>query len=216
MLYKKLLVMAFVFSGLVEEAVAQDPDDKSNNAWISISGWVISADENSFVLDYGKNTVVVELKDWEWYSDNFGVVEDFRVTVYGRIDDSMIETTTIEPISVYVEDMGTYFHVGSTDKKEEANFYDWVTPPDVKVGQVTITGTVTKVNGRRFSIARGKKEIVVDTGSMDYNPMDDKGFQRVEKGDVVKVSGQLEADSFKNRGIVADEITSIEDANRKQ
>ncbi len=214
MLYKKILLAAFVFGGLVAGALAQDPDAKANNAWISISGWAISADENSFVLDYGKNTVVVELNDWQWYSDNYDRVEDFRITVYGKVDDDLYETMTIDAQSVYVEGAETYFYAGDADQTE-ADFYDWAAPRDIEVGQVTITGTVTGLDGRKFSIARGKRKVTVDTMGMESNPMDDLGFQKIEQGDVVKVIGELEAGSFEKREIAADKVITLENADSK-
>lgn len=213
MLSKKWLKMCLLFCALAPVAIAQDLDEKADESWISISGWAISADEDSFVLDYGKNTVVVDVNNWGWYTDNFEVVDGNKVTVYGEVDDDLYETTTIDANSIYVEGIGTYFYANEVDKKTD--FFNWLPAPGVKAGMTTLTGKVTSISGREFTISQGKKKMMIDTLEMDYNPMDDLGFQNVEKGDLVRVTGRLETGSFEEREIVAANIVNLEHTGQK-
>ncbi|MFO7726270.1 MAG: NirD/YgiW/YdeI family stress tolerance protein, partial [Oceanipulchritudo sp.] len=96
--------------GLALPANAQDPYDQPDDTYISLSGTVSSSYDDSFVLDYGEGLVTVEMDDWDWYNDAYGIIEEDDVTVYGYVDDDLYETTTIEVSSVWVEDLNTYFY----------------------------------------------------------------------------------------------------------
>jgi hypothetical protein len=46
---------------------------------------------------------------------------------------------------------------------------------------------------------------------MPYNPLDDKGYQKIEVGDVVSVSGNMDDDFLEGRELVAESIVTIAD-----
>lgn len=71
---------------------AENPYLKADETWISISGEVVSAGPESFTLDYGKGTIVVEMDDWDWYHKGRNVLESDKVTVYGEIDGELYDT----------------------------------------------------------------------------------------------------------------------------
>ena len=83
-----------------------NPYLKKDETWISISGRAVDTGIDSFTLDYGEGVIVVEMDGWGWYTDDFQKIEDHKVRVYGRIDDDLYETTTIEASSVYDENLG--------------------------------------------------------------------------------------------------------------
>lgn len=51
----------------------------------------------------------------------------------------------------------------------------------------------------------------IDTSGMTYNPMDDLGFQKIEKGDYVSVSGDMDYDFWEKKELMADTIITIAD-----
>lgn len=209
--------MAVISGGLVTPAVAQDNTDEdpylqSDETWISISGTVVEAMADEFELDYGEATVTVEMDDWDWYNENIEMIEGDKVTVYGEIDDDLYETTSIEASSVYVENMGTYFYASAADEEYEDDYDYWVISTPIVAGETVVRGTVTSVEGRELTIDTGVRELTVDTGEMAYNPLDDKGYQQVDVGDYVSVSGNIDEGLFEDREIEADSVITLDDA----
>jgi uncharacterized protein YdeI (BOF family) len=171
-----------------------------------MSGVVVSAGASAFTLDYGNGTVLVEMDDWDWYGDAYGLLEGDRVTVYGRVDDDFFEVAKIEAGSVYVEALNTYYYASASD--EEGAAYEIVATPDDD-SIVHYTGTVSGVDGREFTLDTGTREVRVDTSEMVYNPMDDKGYQKVEEGDFVRVGGAFEDNFFEARELTAQSVMTL-------
>ncbi|MGB3209944.1 MAG: hypothetical protein WBB19_04475 [Desulforhopalus sp.] len=194
-------------------AAAQDPQKLENNSWISLSGTVVEAGPDSFELDYGKGVLTVEMDGWGWYNRASTILEDDKVTVNGRIDDDFYELTSIEASSVYVEGMNTFFYANDLD--EEDMFWDVVTSDDV-YGGVQLRGVVTEINGREFVVDSGLRKIKVDTGEMTYNPLDDKGYQKIDKGDFVLVTGGFDVDVYEPAEIMANSVVSLEKDKTKK
>ena len=197
--------------------LAQAADDtstpylKPDGSSISISGTAVNTSLwQAFTLDYGEGTVLVEMDDWDMDDDSLGIPEGSRVTVYGKIDDDLYEATTIEASSVYVENFGTYFYASSADEEGDVSEY-WATPAPVDVGQTVVRGTVTDVNDREFTIDTGVRALTVDTSTMPYNPVDDIGYQRVEEGDYVSVSGNMDYSFWTGRELLADSVVTLID-----
>lgn len=211
----KNIIVAAVASIIINPAMAQDNDDTPNpylmpnESWISISGTAVAPGADSFTLDYGEGTVLVEMDDWDWYGDAAGILDGDKVTVYGEVDDDLYETTSIEASSVYVESLGTYFYASAADEEDYGYYNYWIAPTLIEVGEMTVRGTVSSVAGREFTIDTGPRMLTVDTIAMPYNPLDDKGFQQIDKGDYVSVSGDLDYNVWAGRELTADHIITI-------
>jgi uncharacterized protein YdeI (BOF family) len=184
-----------------------DPYTKADDTWISISGTVTTVAPDSFVLDYGKGIVTVEMDDGDRDADGYKLVSGDQVTVNGRIDDDFFETTTIEAASVYVDKLGTYFYASAVD--EEDTFVTGVTP--LVVGATTAQGVVTDVRDGEFTLNTGLRSLTVEVEGMAYDPLDDEGYQKIEKGDIVSVAGSMDDDFFEGRELVARSIVTIRD-----
>lgn len=191
-------------------AATESPYLQSDGSWITLSGTVTSTAAETFTLDYGGGLVTVEMDDWDWYEEDGEILSGDKVTVYGEVDDDTFENTKIEASSVYVENLGTYFFASAAD---EENFNDLdVTPTvPVDVGDLTITGTVESVDGREFTIDSAAQRMKVDTTFMSYNPMDDEGYQKIDKGDLVTVTGNTEYDTFEKQELMAESVVTLAD-----
>ena len=183
---------------------------KPDGSWINLSGTVTSTAADNFTLDYGSGLVTVEMDDWDWYNQEGDVLAGDNVTVYGEVDDDTFENTKIEASSVYVENLGTYFFASAAD---EENFEDLDVTPTVPidVGDLTVTGTVESVDGREFTIDSAAQQMKIDTTLMPYNPMDDEGYQQIENGDLVTVTGNTEFDTFENQELMAETVVTLDD-----
>jgi uncharacterized protein YdeI (BOF family) len=191
-------------------AVAQAAKDvnpymKPDDTWIRLSGTVKTVSPDTFTLDYGKGSIVVEMDDGDRDADAYKLLPGDKVTVSGMIDDDLFETRTIEAASVYVEKLGTYFYASAVD--EEDAFVTLTTP--VVVTATEIQGTVTEVRDHEFVVNTGLRSITVDVSHMLYDPLDDEGYQKVEVGDVVSVTGSMEDDLFEGRELVASSVVTI-------
>jgi len=196
----------------VSPVMAADPYHAANNSWISLSGTVVATSATTFDLDYGSGLVIVEMDGWGWYSAAYSILEGDKVTVYGRVDADLYETTTIEARSVYVKDINTYYYANDADE-EDAEF---ATPTIYPDNGFQMRGRITNINGREFTMDTGAKKIKVDTMQMFYNPLDNKGLQKLKVGDLVQVTGKLDVNFFAKTEIIAEHVTTlIKDATKK-
>lgn len=201
---------------LTVPVTAQTPYLAEDESWITLTGTVVSADTDSFLLDYGEGLITVEMDDWDWYGDAYAILSGDEVTVYGRVDDDLYETTSIEASSVYVDQMNTYFYASSADEEITEGYYTVPVVSSVYVdADLQLVGKVSSVSGREFTLNTGNRKVQVDTSEMLYNPMDDKGFQRIQKGDRVQVSGDLDSDVFEKRELMAESIITLTEDKTK-
>ncbi|GAB3032143.1 hypothetical protein [Bowmanella dokdonensis] len=201
----KILSLALM-SVVVAPAMAQDPYQKLDGSWISLNGTVVTAGADSFELDYGKGIVTVEMDDWDWYGDAYPILAGDEVTVNGQVDDDLYETTSVEAGSVYVKDLNTYFYANDVD--EESMAVPIVTPVYID-NSMQLRGNITSISGREFTIDTGNRKMQIDTSEMIYNPLDNKGFQKLNKGDYVQVVGELDIDVFENNELMASVVTTL-------
>ena len=193
-------------------ATAASPYLKADNSWISIDGKVKSVTSDSFVLNYGEGDITVKMDDGDRDGDAYKLLPNDKVTVSGEIDDNLFSATEIEASSVFVEKLGTTFFASSADQ-DAFSYYNY--DPDVSIADTMLNGTVSSVEGRTFTLNTGNKMVKVDTNSLSYNPLDSEGFQRIEKGDRVSVTGEMDEGFFTNRQLRADSILTLEDSSAK-
>jgi len=182
-----------------------------DETWVSLSGTAVDAGYDRFELDYGEGVIEVEMDDWDWYAESYDMLEGDKVTVYGKVDENFFTADTIEASSVYVENMGTYFYANASDEEYDDDYNYWIDYSPIIIGQTVARGEVTSVDGREFTINTGAGRINVDTVEMPYNPMDDSGFQTIERGDYVSVTGEMDKDFWDERELEADSIVTLYD-----
>lgn len=193
---------------VVAPAMAEQPYAKADDAWISISGTVDEVGPNTFNLDYGDGEIIVEMDDGDRDADAYKLMEGDEVTVNGRIDDDLFETRTIEASSVYVEKLDTYFYASSVDEEDAATTFVTYWSP-VVISKTVLQGTVTDVDDEEFTLNTGARRITVEVEEMPYDPLDEDGYQRIQIGDRVSVTGMIDYDLFEGREMVAESIVEI-------
>lgn len=193
------------------EDVQPNPYTQPDESWITLTGTVESSDTDSFVLDYGDGTIIVEMDDWDAWGDAAGLIAGDDVTVTGRVDDDFFELATIEAGSVYVENLDTHFFASPDDEEDDLIFSTLKVYGPLEVGQFSFTGTVTEVDaiGSDFVLDTGLYDVVVDTGAMGYDPLDNVGFQQIDVGDWVSVTGRFESEFMESKELAATQITTI-------
>lgn len=197
--------------GFATDAFADDdknPYAMADGTWITISGEVGAVDPDHFTLDYGDGLVVVEMDDGDRDADAYKLLQGDKVTVAGRIDDDFFEATTIEASSVYVENLGTTFFASSVDEETSEGLVATLSVP-VVVAKTSIQGTVTDVDDHEFSVDAGVADVRVDVKEMPYNPLDDEGYQKIDVGDRVRVSGDIDSNLFEGKELIADTVIEL-------
>ena len=147
------------------------------------------------------------MDDGDRDADGYKLLEGDEVRVRGAVDRDFFETTTIEASSVYVKKVETTFFASAVD--EEDRFF-WGLP-EMLTSQTVLSGVVKDVRKEEFDLDTGWQVITVEVEDMTYNPLDDKGYQRVDSGDYVTVSGTMDRDFFEGRELVASWVTTLSD-----
>lgn len=205
-----LATVIHLFSGgPIAQADEPDPYQMPNESWIGISGMVESVQPDRFILNYGEGTVLVEMDDGDRDADAYNLVKGDKVTVSGRIDDDFFEQTKIEAAYVYVENLNTTFFASSVDEEDWTRAEAAVLPA-IALFDTVVSGTVTEVNDDDFLIDTGDRMLRVDVSDMPFDPLDDEGYLKIDKGDRVKVLGKIDVSLFKGRELVADTIIEMQ------
>lgn len=206
------LALAAANATAAEKPLKDEPDA----SWISLTGEVTETYDSGFRMDYGEGVVTVEMDDWDWVEEGQALLSGDDVTVYGRVDNNLYAKRTIEADSVYVEGLDTYFQANDLDEEEFTPLA--VTAPidlDDDFSYLTIDGTAKRVNGREVVVDTGATDLQVDTSTLNYNPMDDTGYQKVGKGDRIAVTGRLEDDFFDDLELEATALVTLAEDSGK-
>lgn len=73
-----------------------------------------------------------------------------------------------------------------------------------------VQGAVNAVGDESFTVDTGVTDMTVEVDEMPYNPVDDEGYLRIETGDLVRVTGDMDRDLFEGRVLEADSVVVIE------
>ena len=192
-------------------AFAGDPYLKGDDSWITVSGTVETVSPDRFILNYGEGLITVEMDDGDRDADAYKLISGDEVTVSGRIDDDFFERRSIEASSVYVEDIGTTFFASSLDEEDWGTAVVQVTYP-VDVYGASVVGEVTEVFDEEFTVSYGNKAVRVDVDSLGYDPLDDDGYQQIDVGDIVKVTGRFDTEIFTGRELEANTVIVLSDS----
>lgn len=207
-------ITALVATMLAGAAAADPVGTRSDGNPVTLTGEVVHATDRSFTLDYGQGVILVEMNEWGPL-DQWGPLRDGKaihagetVRVTGLMDKAFFEKQTIEAGTVYVYDRNTVYASGKDRTRTVSYAYAYDLPPPLGTW-VDLQGTVASVDEREFVIRTSGGPITVNTIDMAYNPLDEIGVQRIEKGDLVSVFGEVEPDLFGNLEIHAENVTSF-------
>jgi uncharacterized protein YdeI (BOF family) len=212
MKYTITALMIFAFLAGIPRADAEmnkNPYSMASGTWITIRGVVKGVRPDTFTLDYGDNSVIVEMDDGDRDADAYQLIAGDKVSVSGRIDDDFFERTTIEAAAVYVENLNTTFFSSAIDEEDRPGLAIAVSTP-MLMTQTLVNGIVTRIKGSEFVVDTGMRALRIETDELAYDPLDDQGYQKIQIGDRVRVTGRVQNDFFDGREIVADSITELD------
>ncbi len=213
--FKLSLIAATTAVLLTSTAIADDDKNKPkmmyDMSWATFSGKVTEVNADSFVLDYGEGTLIVEVDDGDFDNDAYKFFEGDEVTVTGRIDHNLFANTTLEAGSIYVKGLNTTFFSSALDEEDISTTYYTSYVPMVS-DTVTIVGEIesTSTMLNEVEIKYGDITVDVDLSELDYNPLDNEGWMKLEEGDLVKVTGSFDEDFFNDYDLFANRIVLID------
>lgn len=200
------LTLLFAASALATAPAAaqQSPYLQPDESWITLDGTVEDVARDAFNLRYGEGMIRVEMDDGDRDADAYPLVNGTRVTVTGKIDDDFLEVARIEASSVYVHHLGVRFFASAADEE------DWrMMPEPTTTARTILRGTVTDVRNDEFDINTGPRKITVEVDRLGYDPLDDEGYQKVEVGDYVSVTGGIDYDLIEGRQLEAASVITL-------
>ena len=209
---KLLASIGAVFFSASTFAQAQSPYLQPDDTWISLSGTVESVQHDSFLLDYGRGSVTVEMDDGDRDADAYKLLEGDNVVVSGLIDDDFFEMTTIEASSVYVESINTHFYASAVDEESTA-----IVDPIVSVvgpvtaGNAVLQGTITAVEPleEEIIVNTGDRLMIVEVDDLSYDPLDNEGYLQLDVGDEISVNGTMTDAMFEDHLFEAEYIVTL-------
>lgn len=176
-------------------------DQRTDESWINLSGTVVSKLPSSFVLDYGPDTVTVEMDDWDWYREGQALAAGDPVVVTGRVDADLWENKKIEASSVYARNLNTYFYASGADEEDLSVSTVYVAPAPAYADS---TGFVTAMEGQEFSLGSSSGAIRVDTSQLPA-----ASRPQLQVGDRVYVWGDLDIDAREKAELMAKGIVEL-------
>lgn len=176
-------------------AFAAPSPTADDGEWLTLTGTVEAISGKDFALDYGRNTITVEMDDYDWFNENVVKPGD-QVTVTGRIDNDFFQARKLEASSVYIASLHTRFFANAADEE------DYLPAIDRSLGSnngLTVTGMVQSIDGEDMIVDAGALDYRVDTGTLNYDPFDVTGVQHIAIGDRVEVTGSFDDSDFFDR-----------------
>jgi uncharacterized protein YdeI (BOF family) len=203
----KMASLTAVGAAMILPAAAQRYEDPSNldeGNWVSLTGQISSIDEDSFHMEYPGGEIEVEFEMMSGDPNEDRLRTGQQITAYGYVDDDFLEGAVLEAEGVYVTERNSYY--GSMDDSWGTAFLtvgDWSMNDGT---MMTLEGEVVSKDGREFTLDVGGTEIEVDTADMSSNPLDNRGYPQIDRGDRVSVYGTLEDTLFDNQELSASTI----------
>lgn len=195
-------------TGATAESAAATPP---NNSYVSLTGTIIEAGPDNFLLDYGEGTFLVEMDDFDDLYEGYTLKKGDEVVVYGFVDDDLYERRSLEAGSVYVRSLDTQFYASSIDEEDfPQSSPDW---SRMTLPEVALTGHVASIAGDSMTLSTSQLEVQVDLSTLDQNLIDRVGHQRLSVGDQVHVIGLLSEGPLGTTEIDAESITTLMEAD---
>ncbi len=190
-------------------------NEQPTEALLTISGQVVNAYEDHYVIRSDGGRMNIRFDGWPKSLPGnrpvLGIGDNIRAV--GSIGPNALNVDGfIDVVAVYVEDRNAYFALSGS--AVSASDIDALTlPPNLGFGpidgRVSLTGVIVEIDKGMLVVRAGGVRMTVETSSLNYNPFDTIGSQRLKIGDSVTVGGVLEPNAADEPSLKADRITSI-------
>ncbi|MBI1178953.1 MAG: NirD/YgiW/YdeI family stress tolerance protein [Alphaproteobacteria bacterium] len=202
-------------------ALAAKPLQKPDESWVSLTGTIKAVAGDTFVLDYGPHSVVVDM-DKGRLNHGRWMKPGQTVNVYGVIDKGFFNKPEIDATRVYSYDRNAYYYGGLHQVTVKASSLEptrlsppiQLPAPTAKNGSnVSVAGLVTRLGDDDFYLSTSAGSYDVKVGKLADNPLDDKGARKVRPGDYVYVTGPVDDGFFVAHEIKARNLVTLVDVS---
>lgn len=195
-------------SGAASQTQKNIVKKSEDDSMIVLTGNVAEVRDDEFDMSYGGNTVTVELDRFGWDGEETRYLTPGEsVTVTGFVDDDLFEGREIEAYNIRLNTSMVYYY---TTVNPEPVYYTQSMDRLPEEGTfVSMTGEIVNIDGSEITVENDSGKIKVDTAQLAYNPFDNDGMQKLEKGDRVYVSGDVNDNFYEKKEIQADSILEL-------
>ena len=194
-----LLVSAL---GVPLQAQQASPYRAKNGDEIKLAGKVSKAAAKTFLLDYGKGTITVEMDDYDSFEEGFNIVDGDQVIVTGRVDADPGQKRTIEARRVLIPAIDLELFASATDEEDTESKVFTQSLSDGT--EVDLRGIIKSIEKKVITIQSSKGRVEIHLGSV-------KGQERETfyLGQAVRVTGFFKNRLFRKDMIFAESIESV-------
>lgn len=229
----KMLTTPLIAASLVVSASAVIAEEKplaesEPGSTVLLNGQVKSIDGNEFQLDFGGDTIEVDLDGWAWEDDVASYLKiGEQVSVGGTIEDGLLETRSLDATNIYVAASTTYYSIDDSspaylnqyeNSSTQGSSQEQSSQDRQKLTNgafVSVKGIVASISGRELTLDSGNMSVKVDTSDMLYNPLEKDIGESVQKGDRVYAYGEVNEAFLSGKVISASSIVKMMDASKK-
>ncbi|MFP4364164.1 MAG: hypothetical protein ACLFR1_09870 [Spirochaetia bacterium] len=204
--YAVLLMLLLPLAGFTQS-------QESETAWLTLAGEVTNIQENSFDLDYGNGTVIVDMEDWDSELSSMPIENGLDVIVSGEIDENFNNDVQMEAEGIYLKDDESFLISQSADRKARSDLRRYAALPEpLENGEFSIQGIVIDdhPNMREIVLAIGTGVVTVDLSELGRNVQDTQGDRHIEFGERVAVFGDFSLRFFEENTLLADRVIELE------
>jgi RNase P/RNase MRP subunit p29 len=156
---------------------------------VTVSGRVIDATPDAFVMERDGERIQVRMNGWDWYRNDHRELVGSTVTVQGRVDDDWRQGRALTAEAVYANDRGRVYYSPDSPLVDDMTVArELIATP---AASSFITGRVIEAGPDRLRIDSGNAVVDVSTRTLDRDPTRGEGPFTLRVGDRVVVAGHL-------------------------
>ena len=184
------------------QAEQKSPYQLKNGDEIELAGKVSKAAAKTFLLNYGKGTITVELDDYDSYEEGFNIVDGDQVIVAGKIDADPGQKRTIEARRVSIPAIDLEIYASATDEEDTASKAFTQSLSDGT--EIDLRGIIKNIDKKVITIQSSKGRVEIHLGRV-------KGQKRETfyLGQAVRVTGFFKNRWFRKDMIFAESIEAV-------
>lgn len=170
------------------QAAVVDAPPQPRHGLVTVTGRVIEAGPDAFVLLQDEQRIRVRMDGWGWYRDDYRGLEGTLVTVQGPADGRWQRERVLRADVLYADDHGrVYYASGGRVADDVLSVRELVAP----ASSAFITGYVAEVAPNLIRVDSGNAAVDVVTDALERDPTRGEGPFELRVGDRIVAAGHL-------------------------
>ena len=161
-------------------------------SWASITGQITAISPTAIRINVGNHSMVVTMKNGV---NGTSLLEaNQKVTVYGKVTDLFFQARQIEADDMYIHFKNIYL-VSDRPKKDFWFNFSSNIHPGIWFGIYGKVEVNLPSKEKKFILNVGEHSLTIDTQKIKDNPLDNMGYQKIERNQEVYVYGQYQVEN---------------------